>query len=79
METIAGRLGTAARAALVAAAGLAVVQAGPGITGLGPVRRAAFPRLAGRGAAGHLRVGPLAEHWAVPDGAARRADGGAAQ
>jgi peptidoglycan-N-acetylglucosamine deacetylase len=56
MDFITGRLGPAARAALVAAAGLAVVQAGPGITGLGPVRRSAFPRLAGRGAAGHVAL-----------------------
>jgi peptidoglycan-N-acetylglucosamine deacetylase len=32
------------------------VQAGPGITGLGPVRRALFPRLAGRGDAGHVAL-----------------------
>ena len=38
------------------AAGLAVVQAGPGITGLGPVRRTVFPRLAGHGAAGHVAL-----------------------
>src|SRR5262249_59402268 len=54
--SITGRLGPAARTALVAAAGLAVVQAGPGVTGLGPVRRSAFPRLAGRGAAGHVAL-----------------------
>ena len=56
MDSLTGRLGPAARATLVAAAGLAVVQAGPGITGLGPVRRSAFPRLAGRGAAGHVAL-----------------------
>src|SRR5690349_1064071 len=44
----------AAGAALAAAAGLAVAHAGPGITALGPVRRALFPRLAGQGAAGHV-------------------------
>jgi peptidoglycan-N-acetylglucosamine deacetylase len=50
------RLGAAARTTLAAAAGLAVVQAGPGITGLGPVRRAAFPRLAGCGTARHVAI-----------------------
>ncbi len=43
-------------AALVAAAGLAVAQAGPGVTALGPVRRSVFPRLAGRGAADHVAL-----------------------
>lgn len=56
MDSIAGRLGPAARAALMAAASLAVVQAGPGITGLGPVRRSVFPRLGGRGDAGHVAL-----------------------
>jgi peptidoglycan/xylan/chitin deacetylase (PgdA/CDA1 family) len=37
-------------------AGLAVAQAGPGITGLGPVRRAAFRRLAGEGDPGHVAL-----------------------
>jgi peptidoglycan-N-acetylglucosamine deacetylase len=37
-------------------AGLAIAQAGPGITGLGPVRAAAFPRLAGRGDPGHVAL-----------------------
>jgi peptidoglycan-N-acetylglucosamine deacetylase len=37
-------------------AGLAVAQAGPGITGLGPVRRLLFPRLAGRGDRGHVAL-----------------------
>jgi peptidoglycan-N-acetylglucosamine deacetylase len=41
-------------AGLVAAA--AVAQAGPGITGLGPVRRALFPRLAGEGDRGHVAL-----------------------
>ena len=49
-----------ARAALgslaLAAAGYAVVQAGPGLTGLGPVRGALFPRLSGRGVPGHLAL-----------------------
>jgi peptidoglycan/xylan/chitin deacetylase (PgdA/CDA1 family) len=39
-----------------AVAGLAVAHAGPGITGLGPVRRAAFPGLAGRGDPGHVAL-----------------------
>src|SRR5258708_32094206 len=55
-DSIAGRVGPAVRAALATAAGLAVVQAGPGITALGPVRRLVFPRLAGRGAAGHVAL-----------------------
>ena len=41
---------------MAAAAGLAVAQAGPGVTGLGPVRRALFPRLAGRGTADHVAL-----------------------
>ncbi len=48
-----------ARAAAIAvgcAAGLAVAQAGPGITGLGPVRRLLFPRLAGQGEPGHVAL-----------------------
>ncbi len=55
-DSIAGRVGPAVRAALATAAGLAVVQAGPGITALGPVRRLVFPRLAGRGAASHVAL-----------------------
>jgi peptidoglycan-N-acetylglucosamine deacetylase len=39
-----------------AMAGVAVAQAGPGITGLGPVRRLLFPRLAGRGDPGHVAL-----------------------
>jgi peptidoglycan-N-acetylglucosamine deacetylase len=46
----------AARLAGVCAAGLAIVQAGPGLTGFGPVRAAAFPRLAGRGDPGHVAL-----------------------
>ena len=38
------------------AAGLAVAQAGPGITGLGPVRRAFFPRLSGQGDPSHVAL-----------------------
>ena len=45
----------AAKAAMVTVM-LAVAQAGPGITGLGPVRRRFFPRLSGRGDAGHVAV-----------------------
>jgi peptidoglycan-N-acetylglucosamine deacetylase len=41
---------------LAAAAGLAVAQAGPGLTGLGPVRSVAFPRLAGRGDPDHVAL-----------------------
>jgi peptidoglycan-N-acetylglucosamine deacetylase len=40
----------------VTAAGLAVAHAGPGVTALGPVRRTLFPRLSGRGAAGHVAL-----------------------
>jgi len=38
------------------AAGLAVAQAGPGITGLGPIRRAFFPRLSGQGDPSHVAL-----------------------
>jgi peptidoglycan/xylan/chitin deacetylase (PgdA/CDA1 family) len=51
-----GSLRRAAIAAAVVAAGLAVGQAGPGITGLGPVRRLLFPRLAGQGDPGHVAL-----------------------
>jgi peptidoglycan-N-acetylglucosamine deacetylase len=57
-----GRDGTAALAAAglaaagLAVAGIAVAQAGPGITGLGPVRRSLFPRLAGEGDPGHVAL-----------------------
>ena len=43
-------------AAGLALAGLAVAHAGPGITGLGPVRRAAFGRLAGEGDPRHVAL-----------------------
>lgn len=36
--------------------GLAVAHAGPGITGLGPVRRAAFPGLSGQGDPRHVAL-----------------------
>ena len=45
-----------ATASAVLAAALAVAEAGPGITALGPVRRRFFPRLSGRGDAGHVAV-----------------------
>ncbi len=38
------------------AACLAVAQAGPGVTGFGPVRRLLFPRLAGRGDPSHVAL-----------------------
>jgi peptidoglycan-N-acetylglucosamine deacetylase len=44
------------RAAIAGAAGLAVAHAGPGVTAIGPVRRALFPRLAGYGAADHVAL-----------------------
>jgi peptidoglycan/xylan/chitin deacetylase (PgdA/CDA1 family) len=40
----------------VAAAGIAVGQAGPGIAGLAPVRRAVFPRLSGPGTPDHVAL-----------------------
>src|SRR6202046_2723115 len=46
----------AIRCALLTAGGLAVAQAGPGITAIGPVRRALAPRLSGRGHAGHVAL-----------------------
>ena len=39
-----------------AAAGLVVAHAGPGITGIGPVRMRAFGRLAGQGDPGHVAL-----------------------
>lgn len=55
-----GRGRTAARTVLTVAgatvAGLVVAQAGPGLTGLGPVRRSMFPRLAGQGDPGHVAL-----------------------
>ena len=42
--------------AAAGAAALAVAQAGPGITGLGPVRRILFPRLAGQGDPAHVAL-----------------------
>lgn len=40
----------------LAAAGLAVAHAGPGITGIGPVRMLAFRRLAGQGEPDHVAL-----------------------
>ncbi len=39
-----------------AAAGLAVAHAGPGITGIGPIRMRAFRGLAGQGSPGHVAL-----------------------
>jgi peptidoglycan/xylan/chitin deacetylase (PgdA/CDA1 family) len=43
-------------AVLAAAGGLAVAHAAPGITALGPVRRALFPALSGHGRADHVAL-----------------------
>ena len=51
-----GRAGTLARASGIIGATLAVAHAGPGITGLGPVRRAVFGRLAGEGDPQHVAL-----------------------
>jgi peptidoglycan/xylan/chitin deacetylase (PgdA/CDA1 family) len=50
------RPGALAVTAAAAVAGLAVAQAGPGVSGLGPVRRLLFPRLAGQGDPGHVAL-----------------------
>ena len=42
--------------AAASAAGLAVAHAGPGITGIGPVRKRAFRRLAGQGNPAHVAL-----------------------
>jgi peptidoglycan/xylan/chitin deacetylase (PgdA/CDA1 family) len=42
--------------AAASAAGLAIAHAGPGITGIGPVRMLAFRRLAGQGTPGHVAL-----------------------
>ena len=47
---------TAAVTALCGLGALAVGQAGPGVTGLGPVRKLLFPRLAGQGNPGHVAL-----------------------
>jgi peptidoglycan-N-acetylglucosamine deacetylase len=46
----------AAPVAAAGAAAVAVAQAGPGITGLAPVRRVLFPRLAGQGDPTHVAL-----------------------
>jgi peptidoglycan-N-acetylglucosamine deacetylase len=46
----------AAALAGVSVAALAIADAGPGITGLGPVRMRAFRRLAGQGEPGHVAL-----------------------
>jgi peptidoglycan/xylan/chitin deacetylase (PgdA/CDA1 family) len=57
LATMANSGGTAAVAAAgIAVASIAVAQAGPGLTGLGPVRRSIFPRLAGEGSPGHVAL-----------------------
>jgi peptidoglycan-N-acetylglucosamine deacetylase len=48
--------GRAAGLALLAGFGLALAHAGPGITAVAPLRRLAFPRLAGQGAADHVAL-----------------------
>jgi peptidoglycan-N-acetylglucosamine deacetylase len=50
------RHATAASVVLASLSGLAVLQAGPGITGFGPVRKLLFPRLAGQGNPGHVAL-----------------------
>jgi peptidoglycan/xylan/chitin deacetylase (PgdA/CDA1 family) len=47
---------SAARFAAIGAAGLAVAYAGPGMTGIGPVRMLAFRRLAGQGDPAHVAL-----------------------
>lgn len=49
-------MASAIRGLLLAAGGLALAQAGPGITALGPVRRSLFPRLSGNGPADHVAL-----------------------
>jgi len=41
---------------MAAGVAVAVAQAGPGLTGLGPVRRTLFPRLSGQGDPGHVAL-----------------------
>ena len=48
--------GHGALAAAGLAAGLLIAHGSPGLTALGPVRKAAFPRLCGRGAADHAAL-----------------------
>src|SRR5499427_3201444 len=50
------RIAQGAALAGLAAAGLAIAHAGPGLTAIGPVRRLAFPRLAGLGRPDHVAL-----------------------
>src|SRR6478609_1886057 len=50
------RLARGTALAGLAAAGLAIAHAGPGLTAIGPVRRLAFPRLAGLGRPDHVAL-----------------------
>jgi peptidoglycan-N-acetylglucosamine deacetylase len=50
------RAGETAGLALLAGFGLALAHAGPGITAVAPLRRLAFPRLAGQGATDHVAL-----------------------
>jgi peptidoglycan/xylan/chitin deacetylase (PgdA/CDA1 family) len=56
MTYLAGRSGAVGLAAALAVTGLAAVHGGPGITAIGPVRRALFAGLAGRGEPGHVAL-----------------------
>jgi peptidoglycan/xylan/chitin deacetylase (PgdA/CDA1 family) len=60
MKDPAGLNGSAVRHAALAAAGLTaglvIAHGSPGLTALGPVRKALFPRLCGRGAADHVAL-----------------------
>jgi peptidoglycan/xylan/chitin deacetylase (PgdA/CDA1 family) len=60
MADPAGLNGSAVRHAALAAAGLTaglvIAHGSPGLTALGPVRKALFPRLCGRGAADHVAL-----------------------
>ena len=51
-----GRMAPGAALAGLAAAGLAIAHAGPGLTAIGPVRRRLFPRLAGLGRPDHVAL-----------------------
>src|SRR5215471_10763137 len=50
------RMAQGAALAGLAAAGLAIAHAGPGLTAIGPVRRLAFPRLAGLARPDHVTL-----------------------
>src|SRR5262245_32472416 len=51
-----GRIAQGAALAGLAVAGVAIAHAGPGLTAIGPVRRRAFPRLAGLGRPDHVAL-----------------------